>query len=233
MKLVLCDDVKDVHEEVKSLINIYQEVKRIDIDIVDCLSSKDLLDIDYSYDAILLDIDMPEIDGIEAARILRERNNNTTIVMLTCKRERFKDAFKIGAVRFITKPIDKDEVFEALDYVVLSLAGQEMVDVRVNGIACKIKQRDIWLVEARSDYLKIYAGQKVYDSRKRLNNLECELDERLFIATHKSYIVNMMYVSEITKSGVIMDDGRKIPIARRRYKDVVQKIIEFDRTRGC
>ena len=62
---------------------------------------------------LLLDIDMPVMDGIEAVAALKKSGRQCNIIMLTSKRERFKDAFKIGATRFVTKPIEKDELFEA------------------------------------------------------------------------------------------------------------------------
>ena len=59
-----------------------------------------------------------------------------------------------------------------------------------------------------------------------------ELDERLFVEIHKSYIINMQHVKGFTKYRVVMDDDTKLPIARRRYNDVLQKMVDFDRMMG-
>jgi two-component system response regulator LytT len=148
--------------------------------------------------------------------------------MLTSKRERFKDAFKIGATRFVTKPIEKDELFEALDSAVASLVGCGTVTVKYNGEDCTVRQRDIYMVEAKRDYVKIYLKDKVCESNHSLKDFAENLDDRLFISVHRSYLVNMLYVSDIKNGYVELSGGKKVSVARRKSKEVHQKIIEFD-----
>lgn len=93
-------------------------------------------------------------------------------------------------------------------------------------------QRNICVIEAKSDYLEIYSKDRRYESRERLGNILGELDERLFIEIHKSDIINMQHVKGITKYRIVMDDDKALPIARRRYKDVLQKMVDFDRMMG-
>lgn len=232
MKIILCDDERQIHEDIRAYAAQYTQKKSVVIQLEDCYSAEELIELGEHGDAVLLDIDMPGMDGIEAARILRKENRKLTIVMLTGKRERFKEAFMIGAVRFVTKPVEADELFEALDYVTLSSAGQEFLKVRYNGLECEIMQRNICVIEAKSDYLEIYSKDRRYESRERLGNILGELDERLFIEIHKSYIINMQHVKGITKYRIVMDDDKALPIARRRYKDVLQKMVDFDRMMG-
>lgn len=232
MKIILCDDERQIHEDIRAYAAQYTQKKSVVIQLEDCYSAEELIELGEHGDAVLLDIDMPGMDGIEAARILRKENRKLTIVMLTGKRERFKEAFMIGAVRFVTKPVEADELFEALDYVTLSSAGQEFLKVRYNGSEREIMQRNICVIEAKSDYLEIYSKDRRYESRERLGNILGELDERLFIEIHKSYIINMQHVKGITKYRIVMDDDKALPIARRRYKDVLQKMVDFDRMMG-
>lgn len=232
MKIILCDDERQIHEDIRAHAAQYTQKKSVVIQLEDCYSAEELIELGEHGDAVLLDIDMPGMDGIEAARILRKENRKLTIVMLTGKRERFKEAFMIGAVRFVTKPVEEDELFEALDYVTLSSVGQELLKVRYNGSECEIMQRDICVIEAKSDYLAIYTKYRRYESRERLGNILGELDEKLFIEIHKSYIINMQHVKGIAKYRIVMDDDTKLPIARRRYNDVLQKMVDFDRMMG-
>lgn len=166
MKIILCDDERQIHEDIRAYAAQYTQKKSIVIQLEDCYSAEELIELGEHGDAVLLDIDMPGMDGIEAARILRKENRKLTIVMLTGKRERFKEAFMIGAVRFVTKPVEADELFEALDYVTLSSAGQEFLKVRYNGSECEIMQRNICVIEAKSDYLEIYSKDRRYESRE-------------------------------------------------------------------
>lgn len=148
--------------------------------------------------------------------------------MLTNKRERFKEAFKIGATRFVTKPIEIDEIFEALNNAFMSFAGSDMVTVKYKGKDCTLRQRDIYMVEAKGDYVKIHLKDKVCESNLSLKDFTEKLDDRIFLVVHRSYIVNMIYVSEIKNGYLELSGGKKVPIARRKNKDVLQKIIDFD-----
>ena len=229
--IVICDDEKAIHEEVKELLVQYNGKENYAYDIYNCFSARDLLELSESYNIILLDIDMPEVDGIQAAKELIQRGTETHIIMLTSKRERFKEAFKIGATRFVTKPIEKEEFFEALDNAFFSLVGYEMIKLKYRGENCLLQQREIQVIESKRDYLKIYSKDKMFENNKTLKSIHNDLDERIFIVVHRSYIINMLHVCDVHKDYIKMNNGRKVPISRRRNKEVIQRIVDFDKHR--
>lgn len=162
--IAICDDHKSIHDEVENLLSKYQESRKLECDIYNFFSAQELLASRERYNIILLDIDMPEIDGIQAAEKLNQRGMQYNIIMLTSKRERFKEAFKIGATRFVTKPIDQEELFEALDNAFESCLGFEKITVKYKGNDCVMRQRDIYMIEAQRDYVKIYSKDKIFES---------------------------------------------------------------------
>lgn len=111
---------------------------------------------------------MPQMDGIEAAFQLREQGKECRIIILTSKRERFKDAFKIRAYRFVTKPIDLEELEEALDDARSALLGYGKVELKFEMITYKIFQYQIDYLQVRGDYVKIYVGEKICESTRAL-----------------------------------------------------------------
>ena len=169
-------------------------------------SAGELLDSGENIPILLLDIDMPQTDGIEAAYRLREQGRECRIIMLTSKRERFKDAFKIGAYRFVTKPVDTDELWEALDDARDTLLGYAQAELRFGRTVCMVRQYQIDCLQACGDYVKVYVGEKVCESTRSLKNWKEELDGRLFIDCHKSYIVNLR---QDQKGGERYDLSRK------------------------
>ena len=197
--IAVCDDEELTHREVEEKLIEYRESRKCVYKLSHYDSAQMLLNETEEIHILLLDIDMP-----------------------------FKDAFKIGATRFVTKPIEKDELFEALDSAVASLAGYGTVTVKYNGEDCTVRQRDIYMVEAKRDYVKIYLKDKVCESNHSLKDLAENLDDRLFIYVHRSYLVNMLYVSDIKNGYVELSGGKKVSVARRKSKEVHQKIIEFD-----
>ena len=122
-RIGICDDMPQVARELENIVSahldsigyLYKTEKYYNG--MDALSSADALDI------LFLDIEMPDMDGIETGRKVQERNPECRIIMATARTDRFKEAFKIRAFRFITKPFDKDEIQAALDETLQSMLG--------------------------------------------------------------------------------------------------------------
>lgn len=226
--IAICDDHKSIHDEVENLLSKYQESRKLECDIYNFFSVQELLASREHYNIILLDIDMPEIDGIQAAERLNQRGMQYNIIMLTSKRERFKEAFKIGATRFVTKPIDQEELFEALDNAFESCLGFEKITVKYKGNDCVMRQRDIYMIEAQRDYVKIYSKDKIFESSQSLKVFAEQLDKRIFILVHRSYLVNMMHIYDICNDYLELADGKRVPVSRRKSAEVRQKVFDFD-----
>ena len=232
IKIGLCDDESHVHETVTKSIEDYQKDRKCRIELVHFYSAGELLESGENIPILLLDIDMPQTDGIEAAYRLREQGRECRIIMLTSKRERFKDAFKIGAYRFVTKPVDTDELWEALDDARDTLLGYAQAELRFGRTVCMVRQYQIDYLQACGDYVKVYVGEKVCESTKSLKNWKEELDGRLFIDCHKSYIINLRRIRKVGKDMIFLENGEEIPIARRRRHDVMQAFMAFDTGKG-
>ncbi len=194
-------------------------------------SAQELLSFEEEIDFLLLDIDMPKMDGIEAARILNARGINYKIVMLTSKAERFKEAFKIGAFRFVTKPILAEEFFEAVDEVRERMTGMAKIQAYRDGVLYEVVQRDILYLMADGNAVRIFTKHEEYRSEKPLKEWAKELDERVFFMCHRSYIINLGKIAEIEKDLAILTSGEKVPIARRKRTDLQQSFMIFDTKR--
>ena len=224
--IIICDDEKIVHEKIAEIIKEYD--KREELVIHNCYSINELLSYKEDYDAILLDIYLKDGNGIEAIEHMPQMGRDKKIIMLTSSREDFKDAFKIGAVRYVTKPINKKELFEAFDCLI-SLTCATPLKVYDNNNMIKIPQKKVVVIQSKTNYRKIYTSNLVFDSRITMKELEQILDSNAFIKIHRSYIINMNYISKIEKDKMIMKNGMKVPISRRQYANVIEAIVLFDR----
>ena len=230
LRVGICDDEEVIYNKMNRLMITYGEQKKLSMRVQyyssgsRLLESKDIAELDI----IFLDIDMPELDGIETAHQFNRMKTDCKIIMLTSKVERFKEAFKIGAFRFVTKPIEEHEVFEALDNVRDSMAGMKMIDLYRDGRIYSVLQKDIFyiMVDKKSAY--VYTEKYDYRSDETLDWWETELDERLFVRCHKGYIVNVSKIANICKNGIQLTTGERFPIARRRMQEVEQRLMEYD-----
>ncbi|MGN0154501.1 MAG: LytR/AlgR family response regulator transcription factor [Lachnospiraceae bacterium] len=227
----LCDDDIHIYHTVSSLLASYAENNNIECHIVYYNSAKKLLEAKDELDCLLLDIEMPELDGIEAAFKLRDRGINYKIIMLTARDDRYREAFKIGAFRFIPKPIEERELYKAIDDVREHLVGLTKVTVFRDGVAYEIMQRDIIYVEADRSATLIFTKNFEFRSEKSLSEWMKLLDERMFFQCHKSYIVNMGKVDEIGKDTISLVTGEKVKVARRIKSSFLQAFMTYDTSR--
>jgi len=188
----------------------------------------ELLESERKIDMLFLDITMPGLDGIETARELNERGISYKIVLLTGKTEYMKEGYKVGAFRFVTKPIMEQEFFEAVDDVRYCMLGREEITVYRDRIPYRLRQRDILYIASDGAQTIICTKEMSYRSEKSLKEWEEQMDAKLFVQCHRSYLVNLSKIDRIEKSNLYLYGKYKIPVSTRRKKSVEQAFILYD-----
>jgi len=196
-------------------------------EIITFESGINLLERVLELDVVFLDIEMPDLDGIEVGKYIQSQNNNCKIIMETSKVERFKEAFTINAFRFITKPFEVDEIEEALQAVWNLQIGMELIELYERRIRYSFLQKEIEYIISYDSYSEFSVGNRVFRKEIALNELEKILDMSLFHRVHRQYMVNMLWIVRY-KNGVINLDKKEIPVSRRKKKDFEQAYMEFD-----
>jgi two-component system, chemotaxis family, chemotaxis protein CheY len=111
MKLLIVDDAKLIHFLVKKILTAHDLT---DIEFKDAFNGNEAIEIAAGFepDLVLLDVVMPEKDGIETLKILKENNPNIRVVMVSSMgtEEKVAEALNLGATAFIQKPFDEDEL---------------------------------------------------------------------------------------------------------------------------
>ena len=224
----ICDDDEVVHETVENYLKEYAQSKSIQISVISYYSSDELLEKKDYLNMLFLDIEMPGKDGIELGHILKEKGVDYKIVMLSGMVDRYKEAFKINAFRFVSKPISKKELFLAIDDVMELMEGTETLIAYKDGNSYSIKQKDIVYIEAVSSGIIACVGNTEFTIYKPLSELMDELNGKLFFRSHRSYIVNIHKIQEILKNQILMINGQKALLSRRDRKALVQAYVEYD-----
>lgn len=227
LRIGICDDEPVIHNIVKDMLAIYEVQYSVPLKVSSFLSGSELLLHSDKFDLIFLDIEMPDMDGIQLGQQLNTVDFSGKIIMLTCKSERFKEAFKIGAFRFVTKPIIQSELFSALNDVRQAMIGEETIEVYTNNHPYIIRQKDIIYIEAQDGYTEIHCKAKMFRSEESLNHWETLLDNRLFFRIHKKYILNMRFIKNINQNTIYLKEI-KLPLARRRKKELLSALVKLD-----
>lgn len=220
-KLILgiCDDEELIHKRVERILGGYEAGRTCQLTLRHFYSGQELLEFEGEMDALLLDIDMPEMDGIEAAHHLNKRGITYKIIMLTSKVERFKETFQIGAFRFVTKPIMEDELFRAIDDVRERMIGRKEMILYSNRAQVSIQQQDILYIMADRTRTIVFTKNTSYQSEQSLEQWEQELEKKMFFRTHRSYIVNLGKIELLDKEAILVS-GEKIPVSKRKRREV-------------
>ena len=225
MRIAICDDVDYIRNEIREFCKgyIFDEIGMDECEIKGFNSGDELLeDLQYNPDIIFLDIEMPGINGLQTAEILRKRNKKTMIIYITSHIEAMKEAFGINVISFLEKPVIYEDVKKVLYSILQYYENENYFQVDKNQ---KVRIKDIYYIKADSGYTDVYAtNDKKYISRKRFAEYEGQLEQNNIIRINKSVMVNLEYVTKYNQlMGTISVAGNDFKISRRRMKDFKEK----------
>ncbi len=176
----------------------------------------------YNIDLIFLDIDMPEISGLDLVKSLHKR---PSFIFVTAYRQYAAEAFDVDAIDYLLKPVSFPRFlkainkFQALNNEAGPAAGTT-IQIRADRITHKIKINSIALVEGLKDYVKIYCtDDKVFITHKTMSAMEEELQPFGFLRCHKSFLISMNRIKSFT-ADYVMVDKRQIPVGKSYKKSV-------------
>lgn len=212
MKIAVCDDEPLICREVIRRISRLSPGE----DIFEYHNGKELVNSGCTFDLVFLDIDMPELSGMEAASILSHRRRDTLIIFLTGSREYMPDAFKVRAFRYICKPVDPEEFHEAFFAAKQELCERVMISVRHDHMTCTILLDDVICFEAYGDGTYIYTADEVYTSARSLKSWMEEVGDHCFFQVHRSYAISLRHIQSIETDTITMrGQNLEVPVSRR------------------
>lgn len=225
--LGICDDQPEVLCELqKMLCSICDEIG-LNNEICAFSDGHELLEQIERFQVVFLDIEMPQMDGIELGKQIKEKNPGCKIVMATGMVERFKEAFQIRALRFVTKPFVRDEVKEALEAAVEGIFFTKSIEVYAGRNKYELPEEKIAYIRAYNGYSELYAVGKTFRRESSLSELEAVLNEKMFVRINREVIVNLSMIREYGGAQIKIED-RELYVSRRRRKEFEKKYMEYD-----
>ena len=182
------------------------------------------------YDIIFLDIKMDRINGMELARLIRKTNKNIPIVFTTNMKEYVIQGYTVSAMHYLIKPVKKETCFQCLNKVLKNRKERKYYiinDIDVEKIV-KIPTTEIIYITMHSHTATMITTKKEYEFRKTISQILTELDDKLFVKCHKSYIINIRHVESISKNFVYMSNDKEIPIGRNIAKEINDLFLKYN-----
>lgn len=234
MKVVLCEDETAQQQWMESALSEWQNKTGIKLELKIYSSGEELFFKKEEWadaDTIILDIELKEMNGMEIARAIRKIDDNISLFFTTGYEKYVFEGYEVGAISYIMKPIDKAKLFDALEKAKTKCEETDRcIMLEQNDETTRIYLRDIMYVESNGHYCVIHTKNDIISVREKISSLFSQLESKQFFMCHRSYIVNMAYVSRITKKDIVLDNGSMIPIARGKWEDVNRAFLEYYRT---
>lgn len=228
MRVLICDDEDCYIHPLRKCLEQYAAEHSISFNITEVsqpwmvFTSKELFDIAF------LDIHMEGIDGLTLAKALRKRNRKATLFFIT-NYEGYQDsAMDLQALRYFTKPFDRDRLASGLDKALEYINGA-YVDVFLysSGVQQRILVDDILYLTTEGRKVAAQTSKERFIVTSKLDDwLKC-LPHTFFRQPHKSFLVNLHHVNCYSYSELQMADGARIPIAPKKQSEFRHTWFEY------
>lgn len=232
MKIALCDDEEIFCLRMEKIIREYLNSMNLCYEL-EIFNSGEQLVSDKNkltdYDIFYLDVDMGDLSGIETAKIIREYTKNAYIIFVTAHIQYSLNGYYVDAIRYILK-----------DYVSLKAAVEESLDAVLAKMNTTPKRyhfefveepkelsiNEIIFIESVLHKLVFHLKKgKTYTLYRKLDEIEKKLLNTNMCRIHKSYLVNIAYITNIERYMAYLKDGTSVSISKSKYMDVKKKYI--------
>lgn len=243
IKVALCDDETGFHKTTEKLLTEYKQKDPSVSFALSCFSAGgkllDYIDANQSFDIYILDIVMPDINGIQLGAALRERGDDGLIIYLTFSPDFAVESYSTDALHYLLKPVDKSQFFQCLDKAVgrLKRSLSETVPIKTPESTRIVPIRNILYAERVNYRIRYYLNDNTVIDGVTFNgsfqNAVSPLISRPdFLIVGSSFAVNLYYVTEVTKSDMLLTGDHHVPIPRRVHEAVKSKWADYWLNKG-
>lgn len=236
MRLAICDDEKEMRSYIAGVAREYFP----QLTIEEYEKADDMITSNCDADILFLDIQMPGMNGMDAARLIRENGKRTVIIFVTVIEDYVFNAFDVGAAGYIVKPFKEDKLIESINRAIhlandqLKLEesennenkGKRSLTVKCDGVNRNVELESIIYAEVHDRKVIMHLCNDTSISYYgRMADLEGVLGKDFF-RVHRAYIVNMRFVKAYDWKNV-KAGGVDIPVARGKYQELVKAYMSY------
>jgi len=234
--VAICDDEVYYRDYISGLVTQYFSGLELEYHLDVFESGTDLCMTgleNKEYDIVFLDVNMKEMDGIETAKQIRNRNSNAFIVFITAFVSFSPEGYKVNAIRYILKDNHNfqtafiecmDTIFEKMDINKFKMKFDFIEGEK------EILVDDIFFIESRLHKLVFEMngkGVKKYTLYRKLDDIEILLEPFGFLRLHQSFLANIKHIAQVNNYRAVLTTSKELPIPKQKFKMIKEAFIEY------
>lgn len=231
LKIAVCDDESFFRDQAGELLDAYAQERGKDFQIEYFTSGEELLAANCSeYGLFCLDVEMKDgMSGLEVAQTLRRNRIFSEIIFVTNHQEEAYRAFEVSALRYLLKPLKKEQLFRTMDLIMKRREEREkrLIVLNQGQRFLQVVYDNIIYCETVDRKLKVHTTQKTFLVDNKINEVDKQLADRNFFRVHKSYLINLAYVQEHDQTTVTMLNGDVVYVSRLKLKAFKENFLAF------
>ena len=234
MRIAICDDEKFFRGALKNELDKYAREYALNFVYTEFSSGELLLASNTDFDLIFMDYQMKTINGIDTVDKMRRRNDKTIVVFITSYPDVAIESMRVQPYRFLSKPIDREKIYEALDSFVEKYNSDAYVLVydKENDKMKRLAEWDILYAEADNIYCKVVTFEKCYLYKNTLSDFESLLKSDFFYRSHRSYLINMNCVDNYSRSEIVFVNNERALLTKSKHFDFQNTYMAFLKRRN-
>lgn len=181
------------------------------------------------YDILLLDIEMKEMDGMEAARRIRERDDHVVIVFITAAPQYAISGYEVRALSYLLKPVPwfafSQELKRSID--ALRRNGDDSMLIETGSGQMRLELTDIVYLESIRHTIVIHTLDGKLSINGTLKDMEAKLADHHFFRSNSCYLVNLRHVTGVADQDCVMSNGERLRVSRPRKKAFLAALADF------
>mgnify|MGYP002515621094 CR=1 FL=1 len=231
IRVAIVEDDKKYHEICQKLLKQIGEKKKDSFAISDFYNGLDFLEtFKANFDLIIIDIEMPQINGLEVSESVRKIDQFVPIIIISHSAQYADKGYKFNAFGYIVKPISEYDFAFVMDKAIRVIKNENKHYIVISNKSTirKIDIDEIRHIEVSSHILKIKTANDVISIRDKIKKYEEILKQYHFVRCDNSYLVNLKYCSNVNlKDNTVKVDDEVLPISRSKKKAFLDNLTNY------
>ena len=229
LKIAIVEDDKAMAETLKRHIDTFSSEKKEVLSTQLFRTTTDFLSSPLMFDIVFFDIQFEnDMDGIKAAKRLREKDSSVTIVFVTSFRQFAVKGYEVEAYDFIVKPVEYSDFSLRMSRIIKHVYKEkdDSVSLRTGGAQKVISVQELKYIEVAGHTVYYHTTGGVIDGPGALKEVEKQLEGKGFARCNNCYLVNLRYVESADGQNIVVG-GEKLAISRPRKKDFMSALNKY------